>query len=353
MSTKLITFKHSVSGVLTNATSVKLSDPTAAYGLRRVSDGSVVVADAADFTHDSTGVYSYAASGLTAGVEYEYWIEWVYGGATKRVDRLFTAGADTSAIPGYPISTLRNAAELAAGGPGSIRGGGSLDLIITQAIERLVSFRPWNWQVTQTTLSLTASTAYVTLPADFGQLVAIDGNSTNRYHFRPVTVAEVLRMRAERPTTVNVSSGYQWGYAIDSAAQSAANVPSRWRLELYPTPPNSETDAITLAYRRRITLPSLSDGEGAVVDVPPQVSACLLSLVRAEAALVALNGDKPTAARYGAYEQAAQQQLANLVDRDGTMTPTGGRLRGTVLELADWQNAHKGRFYTDTPVTIS
>jgi hypothetical protein len=93
MSTKLVSFSHKVNDVLTDATSVKFSDPTGVFGLRREDDHTIVVADGTDLDHDDTGLYSYTVTGLAAGITYEYWIEWVYNGATRRVDRTFVAGA--------------------------------------------------------------------------------------------------------------------------------------------------------------------------------------------------------------------------------------------------------------------
>lgn len=97
MAEKTITLKHSVDGSLADVTSAALSDPTGTYGVRRQSDSSVVVADGTALAKQSTGVYSYTITGLTAGVVYEYWVEWVYGGATHRREGSFTAQAATPA----------------------------------------------------------------------------------------------------------------------------------------------------------------------------------------------------------------------------------------------------------------
>ncbi len=92
MSTKTLSITHKVDGVLTDATTLKLSDPTGAFGVRLQSDQSVVVADGTDFVNDGMGLYSYEITGLTSGAVYEYWVETVYGGTTKRVEGTFTAG---------------------------------------------------------------------------------------------------------------------------------------------------------------------------------------------------------------------------------------------------------------------
>lgn len=260
-----------------------------------------------------------------------------------------TATASTT-IPGYRIDDLRAAAELAAGGPGKIAKGAALRVVITQAIERLCGYHNWNWMVGTDTLDTTDAQAFITLPTDFGHLLALDGTSTNRYSLCAVSMPQLLRMRAEQPSNHTVSVGQVFYYAIDAATQVTAAVPARWRLELYPTPTATEADAFAVSYRRRITLPAASGGESAVVDVPPHCSAALLACVRAEAALA--SPDDTASAKYPTYEGQAQQQLALLKERDAMMSP-GGRLRGTTEVLRDADQTPGGRFYTETPVTIT
>jgi hypothetical protein len=88
-----LSFKLKVNDVLTDATAVALSDPTGAFGVRRTDSGAVVVADATAMTHDGTGLYSYSFEDPAAGLVYEYWVEWVYGGETFRVQKFSQAAA--------------------------------------------------------------------------------------------------------------------------------------------------------------------------------------------------------------------------------------------------------------------
>lgn len=95
-----ITFTHRSSGVLTDVNTIKLSDPTGLYGVKRVDTGAIVVPDGKDILRESLGVYSFTLLPtvtvdqllpLVPDVEYEYWIEWTYNGGTRWQDRLFTA----------------------------------------------------------------------------------------------------------------------------------------------------------------------------------------------------------------------------------------------------------------------
>jgi hypothetical protein len=94
--TKVIRFAHRIAGVLTDATSVTLNDDTATYGVRRVDTGAVVVAAGTAFTHDGTGLYSYTLTGLTAGVTYQFSVEKVYAGETKRWAGTFTLSGNAA-----------------------------------------------------------------------------------------------------------------------------------------------------------------------------------------------------------------------------------------------------------------
>ena len=77
------TFK--VGGVLTNATSAKLSDPTATFGVKRNDTDAVVVADNTAMTNPSTGLYTYTFTAIV-NVAYTAYIEFLYDGDTIFVE---------------------------------------------------------------------------------------------------------------------------------------------------------------------------------------------------------------------------------------------------------------------------
>lgn len=77
----LITKKWYVDGVLTAPTSIKLSDSTGTFGVKRNDTDEVIVADDTAMTLVSTGIYNYSFDSI-AGVKYDYVVEVVYGGDT-------------------------------------------------------------------------------------------------------------------------------------------------------------------------------------------------------------------------------------------------------------------------------
>lgn len=81
MPERTISQEFRVGGVLTNADSVRLSDPTDTYGVQRNDTGAVVVDNNTAMTNPSTGVYEYTFTALT-NVAYTAWVEFSYGGDT-------------------------------------------------------------------------------------------------------------------------------------------------------------------------------------------------------------------------------------------------------------------------------
>ena len=71
-----------VDDVLTDMTSVILSDPTGTYGVKRNDTDAIVVADGVAMTKSATGSYTHSFTQPEAGLTYTYWTEWTYGGET-------------------------------------------------------------------------------------------------------------------------------------------------------------------------------------------------------------------------------------------------------------------------------
>jgi phage gp36-like protein len=97
---KKIELRHTVANVLTDATSVKFSDPNGTFGVKRVDNDQIVIADDSDMPKVATGTYQYILDaavhdiqlvGMIAGVTYSYWLEWVFNGITKWQNNEFVA----------------------------------------------------------------------------------------------------------------------------------------------------------------------------------------------------------------------------------------------------------------------
>lgn len=112
MSSTLLTFKFKQGGVLTDATSVSLSDSTGTYGVRRTDTLASVVAANTAMTHAGTGLYTYTFTDPAAGLEYQWVAKVVYGGVTSYFG--FTAaGGPGDAISGDWFNTQDSARKFA------------------------------------------------------------------------------------------------------------------------------------------------------------------------------------------------------------------------------------------------
>src|SRR5688572_14600986 len=98
MSTTTIGFNFKVNGVLTDATSVVLRDPGAAFGVRRKDTLAAVVASGTAVPRTSLGTYSYAFTDPAGGLAYNYWVEAVFSGATYRFEKETSQPASAAAV---------------------------------------------------------------------------------------------------------------------------------------------------------------------------------------------------------------------------------------------------------------
>lgn len=105
MTTKTIQFTFKIGSVLTDATNAVMRDPTAAFGVRRTDTNAIIVAAGVAMTHLATGLYACTFTEPTQGLNYEYWVEFVYLGITKRVRGVLETSVST--VPVAPSSTYQ------------------------------------------------------------------------------------------------------------------------------------------------------------------------------------------------------------------------------------------------------
>ena len=128
MSSITRTFK--LGGVPTDMTSVKLSDPTETYGIKRNDTDAVVVADGTDMTRVGVGQYSYTFADPAYDLTYTYFLEAVYGGETIWAQ-------DTLKGPLTPAAGF-SGSDVATGAHSNSRINGIVDNLLTP---RLMEFR--------------------------------------------------------------------------------------------------------------------------------------------------------------------------------------------------------------------
>lgn len=105
MTTKTVQLRFDIAGTLTDVTSAVLRDATNTFGVRRTDTNVVIVASGTAMTHLSTGLYAYTFTEPEAGLNYEYVIEFIYLGITKRVRGVLET--TVSQIPVQPSLTYQ------------------------------------------------------------------------------------------------------------------------------------------------------------------------------------------------------------------------------------------------------
>lgn len=88
----------SIDGVLTDMTSVVLSDPESAFGIKRNDTGEIIAADGTAMTKTATGTYEYSFSEPESNLTYTYSMEVVYAGETYYFTDTFTYAVATAGI---------------------------------------------------------------------------------------------------------------------------------------------------------------------------------------------------------------------------------------------------------------
>ena len=102
MSTETIRFAQYVDDVLTPVVSAVFSDEAATFGVRRVSDGFVIVNAGTALNPDTdpgdVGAYFYDVPGLVEGVTYEYSIKYVDDEGTDYVRKTFKGPPESAGM---------------------------------------------------------------------------------------------------------------------------------------------------------------------------------------------------------------------------------------------------------------
>lgn len=95
MSDTTITRTIKIDGVLTDPTSVVLSDQTSTFGVRRTDTSATVVAADTAMTNLSVGVYSHTFTDPAPGLTYEYTVKFVFSGETYHIQGTVTGGVSS------------------------------------------------------------------------------------------------------------------------------------------------------------------------------------------------------------------------------------------------------------------
>lgn len=257
----LITFPpdgpFTVDDVNTNFDAVRFSDPTSAYGLRRLDTLEVLVANNTALTNISTGVYQYTVTDPAGSPDYEYWIEFEYDNETTRV--YFSPADDDDDAPAgeSTLSETRNGLKRAIGrylmlSRDSSKWGSTatqdVDDIIKSA-ERMFyrahklpdeqSIHIWSFLQPEFTLELDEDEEDFDLPADFGGFVEKRLRfSTADNAWLPLKNVPVGKILQKRQLGEVTSSSQPLLYAVNTKAYDQ-DTGQRFQLMVWPKGPGT------------------------------------------------------------------------------------------------------------------
>lgn len=144
----------------------------------------------------------------------------------------------------------------------------TVSMIINAAGNALYSMHEWEWLLRPTAdLGTTADQAYIDLPSDFGRLEAVLASS----RLEVTSIVQPREMISWRRGDHYTPRGYV--IAISTANSSGS---LQKRLELYPTPSQTDADALQIAYYA--AWPAIDDATNGSTVLPIEPSCELIFL---------------------------------------------------------------------------
>jgi hypothetical protein len=196
--------------------------------------------------------------------------------------------------------------------------------LCNEAGHYLSAMRKWEWQGGRSALLNTvAGQDYVSLPADYGGLRAQTATGTRAIGLDLVTLEAVLLLRENGGPT-----GSSWPYVGAEVWQQGSGAPLP-RLELYPTPPDSEAGKFTIFYWS--TWADVSD-DNALLPIPDEIFTLYLQVLFAIARGYAEDDEGTMDQRLEAVKQGAL--YAAMSARFARSQPSFGRMGGGLVAQA-------------------
>lgn len=126
--------------------------------------------------------------------------------------------------------------------------------LIEMAGNVLTSMHPWSWlRRPIAALDFVSGQDWVALPADYGELVAIDRSNLDGWQW--IGFDELLEMRYGRQS---IAAGYV-GAIVTALPTAGSTAPDTARIEIFPTPAANGVGALRLAYRAKWTAVTAPD----------------------------------------------------------------------------------------------
>lgn len=217
------------------------------------------------------------------------------------------------------LADYQNHMRHAIGGDPDVR----IDLAQTanEALSYLFNAHQWSWRGRPpTVLTAVVSQEYLDLPADFGEIIAV--NRPNR-EVQLTSIQDLVHRRnltLVPPPIASVFAALSYPAQTDQTAE-APNP----RLEIFPTP--TDTDIYTLSYRAG---PILLTDPANVPNIPPEYERLFILLCRAFIRDYEEQDSTSEWAKIGTKESPGEMQ--RLMEHDGVQQANLGQLRGGAVD---------------------
>ena len=175
----------------------------------------------------------------------------------------------------YTFLQLKTAVEHALGRvPDSRTTSGQ---VVNRAIEHLFNAHPWSWRKRVIELNFTNGQNFISLPADFGEVVEVErGLSVWTGDIRKIVDSDLAVMTRSAWTRTGMM-----GWLLYGVNQATPADPGTFHLRVVPTPLESVTSAIIVTYNTRV--PDAISSDTALPPVPVGSHDTLMAICRAMA----------------------------------------------------------------------
>lgn len=199
--------------------------------------------------------------------------------------------------------------------------------VLNEALRYVFGYANWNWKLRPPALlDLVEDQEYVSLPSDFGsggELLTVHSVWAPVTFVSKVGLDDIARLRG-----TPVASYMSFYVAVASPNQTTTAVrPAGPRLEIWPTPADDVSDAFRITYRAG---PATLTSDSQIPNIPQEFESALTLVARARIMLYEIGSNSPDAV---AEFAAAKDELARLMESDGSMEPDAGRMNGGLAAM--------------------
>ena len=323
MSTVTVTKPTFIGGVLANITSIKLSDATGTYGVKRDDTDAVVVADGTAMVNSSTGLYTYSFTAPASGLTYTAAFEMVYQGATTRTTNTFT---DPTASLSEPTTSWTYESLYTEVEARSSLSSADAKVCVDLAYMEFIRSYDWSFLRPVSSLSVEEDDETTALPANYGGIIGkFYYESGAGYRFLTEVTPEWIGERLAAGGDVTDIPRY---YAIEPT-EFTASTGQRYQVRWYPF----AGEDLTLGYRYKI-IPNKMVNAGDYPLGGAEHAYTILCLAMREADR---RGTSQTGTIAGENERMANEALAKsiLIDQQRSSGVTLGNLNRPLRRVAE------------------